>query len=314
MTDTHYPSNLGKVSPLLAKRIMDECGIKYAIHCGDAQTRGCHATKELLLEENANIEKMFAPIRDRMLFVEGNHDGAYATVDGTTYAKQLTENEMYTEYFRKVELVGDVHFCDGANAYYIDDDINKVRYICLDTHCVPDDINESDGTAVYNKFRSLNFTQVQFDFLTNEALVGLAEGWKILIFGHLYIHERQRDFGIMVDLLSAYKKRSEYSGSYEGTQGFDAVTVNADFTNAKGDLVGYFCGHKHVDAEYTASNVNVVITRCDAREENTDDLKNERVKGTTTEQSFDVFTVTSDTIYATKIGAGSDREVVYKEK
>ena len=91
MTDTHYPSNLGKISPVLAKKIMDECNIKFVLHGGDAQTRGCHSTKDALLAENIKIQAMFAPILNRMLFVEGNHDGAYATVNGVTYAKQLNE-------------------------------------------------------------------------------------------------------------------------------------------------------------------------------------------------------------------------------
>lgn len=51
----------------------------------------------------------------------------------------------------------------------------------------------------------------------------------------------------------------------------------------------------------------------DAKEENTTALKNERVAGTTTEQSFDVFTVNKaeKKIFATKIGAGADRVINY---
>ena len=95
--------------------------------------------------------------------------------------------------------------------------------------------------------------------------------------------------------------------------GYDAVSVNCDFTSAKGELVGYFAGHNHVDSLNTASGFNIVTTRCDAKEENTDALKAERVEGTITEQSFDVFTVNKKTrtIHATKIGAGADRVMGY---
>ena len=315
MTDIHYPSNLGKCSPLLAKKIMDECSIKYAICAGDVQTRGCHSTKEELLAENENIEKMFSPIRNKLLQIEGNHDGAYATVDSVTYACQLMPEEMFEEIYRKVGVIGGVNYLDAGCAYYIDDISNKVRYIGLNTHCVPYEETEN-GTAKYNKFRALNFTQSQFDFLTNEALTdGLTDKWSVVIFGHIYIHEGQNDFALMSNLLSAYQNKTTYIGTYTGTadNGYDAVSVDADFTNAKGNLIGYFCGHKHVDEVYSASDVKVILTRCDGAEENDSTLKAERVAGTVTEQSFDVFTVNkaTRTIYATKIGAGDDREISY---
>jgi predicted phosphodiesterase len=316
MTDTHYPSNLGKISPILAKKIMDETNIKFVLHTGDAQTRGLHSTKEAILAENADIEAMFKPILDRMLFVEGNHDGSYGMVDGVTYAQQLNENEMFAEYYRRVGLTGDIRFADDCNAYYVDDTANKVRYIGLNSQCVPNganDVNEN-GSAKYSKFGAVKFMQSQFDFLTNEALTqGLTDKWKVVVFAHIYIWKDDGgDYSLMVDLLSAYQNKTTYSGSYSGDYGNDAVSVNVDFTNAKGKLVGYFSGHNHIDAVQTPSSAFKVITsRCDAREENDSTLNAERVEGTITEQSFDVFTVTKDTIYATKIGAGSDREISY---
>lgn len=95
--------------------------------------------------------------------------------------------------------------------------------------------------------------------------------------------------------------------------GYDYVSVDADFSKAKGNLVGYFAGHTHADTDSSSAGFPVVTTRCDAKQENTDALKAERVAGTTTEQSFDVFTVNRKTgkIYATKIGAGADREIGY---
>ena len=107
--------------------------------------------------------------------------------------------------------------------------------------------------------------------------------------------------------------KNTYSGTYAGVYGYDAVSVECDFTNAKGQLVGYFAGHNHADTVNNDNGFNIVITRCDAKEENTEALKNERVAGTTTEQSFDVFTVNkaTRTIHATKIGAGADRTISY---
>ena len=95
--------------------------------------------------------------------------------------------------------------------------------------------------------------------------------------------------------------------------GYDYVEVETDFTEAKGELIGYFGGHVHKDTLNTDCGFNIITVRSDAKEENETELKAERIKGTTTEQSFDVFTVNkaTRTIHATKIGAGSDRTIVY---
>lgn len=484
MTDIHYPTNLGKISPALAKRIMENCNIKYALNCGDAQTRCCLQEKEDILAENKQISKMFSPIKDRLLQVVGNHEGAYcwsggAPNVGTPYVKQLNENEMFEEYIRANGLNGDVHFDKNSLAFYVDDVSNKVRYIGLDSMNVPNKATDVDqnGFAKYPKIYVTQFLQAQYDFLCNEALVTVSsDDWCVVVFGHSGIYQ-SKDFGVMVDVLSAYKNKTACVAEYEGTsaevenftnlfdangdgfadssrqvhidgvvvlepatytfvsnkmpvyfnktkpcvlriggvpedyranlvvvvydangkslnsgasvsvtadfvlgedgvytwdvgklggymsttqmgnasyvqitshketldtlivtvdeeidyiegQSYDAVSVNADFTNAKGQFIAYFHGHDHKDEHYVryskdASRTMLDIgTRCDGHQENVDGkdetveddaLYNERVAGTVTEQSFDVFTVnkTTRTIYATKIGAGDNREITY---
>lgn len=485
MTDIHYPTNLGKRSPAIAKRIMGNCNIKYALNCGDMQSRGSLETKEDILAENEQINEMFSPIKDRLLQVVGNHDGAYGWSGGTAnsgspYVKQLNENEMFEEYIRANGLNGDVHFDKNSLAFYVDDVSNKVRYIGLDSMNVPNkptDVDEN-GFALYPKIYVTHFLQAQYGFLCNDALVTVpSDDWCVVVFGHSGIYQ-SRDFGVMVDLLSAYKNKTLCVSDYEGTplevenftnlfdvngdgfndnakqtnvdgggvseqdatytfitneipayfnktspcvlriggvpeeyrgnlalvlydangknlcstinisstsdfvlgddgvytwdvgklgnymsttqcgttsylkitshnktldtlivtvdeeidytegQSYDAVSVNADFTDAKGQFIAYFHGHNHKDDDYVryskdASRTMVDIgTRCDGHQENVDGkdetveddtLYNERVAGTITEQSFDVFTVNkaTKTIHATKIGAGSDRTITY---
>ena len=469
MADMHYPTNLGKCSPLLAKKILDGCDIKYALCLGDVQTRGCHATKELLLAENVEIEKMLSPIRDRLLQTEGNHDGSYGTLDKDgdgeisnydsdgnlkppaereTYVYNLTPAELHSAIYRKVGLVGDVHFDESGSGYYVDDTANKVRYIVLNTHCNDYELQE-DGTVKYPKMWIFRFTQPQFD-LVEEALNTIpSDSWGVVVAGHCPLWQEIGDSEVMQGVLNAYKNKTTYSGSYAGTAsggvaytnladptsadwkngyrigssslsaqtgktttnliecavgdvirvkgvefaasvdrvcmtlnntqtgqynyvselpndrfgyekvngvhtftilkvgvadykyfrccfdtptdpstviitkneeisegavgGYDAVSVDCDFSNAKGQLIGYFAGHVHADRNLVTGGVPVISTRCDAREEYTEEMRNERVKGTITEQSFDVFTVNKAKrkIYATKIGAGDDRVIDY---
>lgn len=480
MTDIHYPSNLGKISPKLAKKILDECNIKFVLNGGDSQTRGCYHTKDEILLENKQLKEMFSSIKDKVLQIEGNHDGSYYWSDGTVgsgtaYMKQLTEQEMFEEYYRANGLNCNVNFDENSNAFYVDDVSNKVRYIGLNSMNVPNEITDVniDGTAKYVKFHSYQFLQSQYDFLCNEALATVPnDAWSVVVFGHSGIYNAG-DYAVMVDVLSAYKDKtncvSEYAGTAGATEnftnlldqnaegfyqgylnpddeetvetdlskkryftnyipvtfnkttpnvvrignangqvfavklydsnytaltaypnwvytvnnqadfiydadgimswnagqfgnymsttncgalayvrfylfeqadgeiidvdidnvaitvneeitysegggnGYDAVSVNHDFTDAKGEFVAYFHGHDHKDADYTRDSIKDISTRCDAREEHTEVLQAERVKGTITEQSFDVFTVNRKTnkIYATKIGAGSDREINY---
>lgn len=462
ITDTHYPSNLGKISPLLARKIINDCNIKFALNGGDVQTRGCYQTKAEILSQNKQVAEMFAPIKDKTLQIEGNHDGSYCwsggvVNSGTAYVKQLTEQEMFEEYYRKNGLNGNVVFDENSNAFYIDDTANKVRYIGLNSMNVPNeptDIN-ADGTALYPKMHKTQFLQAQYDFLCNEALITLpSDNWSVVVFGHSGIYNAG-DYAVMVDVLSAYKNKSNCVVEYEGTEsggeaytnlaeplpnnttdtskwvkehrisssgitsssgagktvcnfipckkgdivrikgvafvdsndryqlfksdkssfdvqyisspsastitsinkvgdvyeitfadnlniayirfafstptnpesviitvnqpiveaehGYDYVSVNKDFTNAKGKFIAYFHGHEHQDKDYTRDSIKDIATRCDAQEEYEEVDRAERVKGTITEQSFDVFTINKakKKIYATKIGAGVDREINY---
>lgn len=469
MTDMHYPSNLGKRSPVLAKEILDKCDIRYALCLGDVQTRGCHNTKELLLAENEQIEEMLSPVRDRLLQTEGNHDGSYGWLDrdgdGTynntdssgntkepaereTYVNNLTPAELNSAIYRKVGLVGDVHFDESGSGYYIDDTANKVRYIVLNTHCNDYELQD-DGTSKYPKMWVFRFTQSQFD-LVIEALNNIpSASWGVVVAGHCPLFQEIGDREIMQGVLNAYRNKTAYTGKYDGTAvggvsyknlaqnfetgrlnssgnvstsnatgavtcvdyiplsqtegestvirikgygaltdynislynnekvsvnstgadvifgsrysydsengivtlihqpnasyaflrvsgiptdttadivitvneeitesadgGYDAVSVSCDFSNSKGELVGYFHGHTHLDSVNNSNAFKIIGTRCDAKEENTEALNNERVAGTITEQSFDVFTVNkaTRTIHVTKIGAGDDREISY---
>ncbi len=99
---------------------------------------------------------------------------------------------------------------------------------------------------------------------------------------------------------------------------YDYVSLDVDFTHAKGQIIGYFSGHTHKDLELTADDwsIKTITGRCDGRAEDSASeavLDANRTVGTITEQSFNVFTVNKKThrIHATKIGAGEDREIAY---
>lgn len=467
MTDIHYPSNLGKRSPAIAKRIIDECNIRYVMCLGDVQNRGSHSSKANVVAEWESIKTMFEPIRENLLAEQGNHDGSWgATLNGVTYPYNFKPEELFNYIFANTYKYHNAITDESGTAYYVDDTTRKVRYILLNTQCNPYEENE-DGSAKYNNMKYFRFTQSQYDFLTNKALVLDEDGWAVVVLAHAPIENNYAsawggdtttgDHVIMRNLLKAYKEKKTYSAEWAGTAGggaptggytnlfstsgsgftkqsdtkyltnwipynvadnggkgtiyhlkgfannanytnpykmhfatdangtgaselmyctnasvlknevasydsnvklvqhttgtaykyvqfefrealpenliitanediieatgggelgYDAVSVNADFTNAKGEFIAYFSGHMHGDYVYAAKDyfgIDIITTRCDAASENNSTLLAERVEGTTTEQSFDVFTVNKKTrkIYATKIGAGADREISY---
>jgi hypothetical protein len=343
---------------------MDECGIKYALCLGDTQTRhGANYDEAYISDEWENIETMLSPIRDRLLITQGNHDGSYGEIDTNndgeaddingdgevnSYDKNVynfTPQKLYECIFRKVGVIDNVHFSDDGNGYYVDDVATKVRYILLNTH-VNKWATNADGSMKYNNAYTFRFGQAQYNMVI-EALNSMpSDDWSVIIGSHVpldrsgdllmwgatktednYRKEGEVECWVMGGLLNAYVGRKTYVGSFTATQedDFDAISVDVDFTHAKGKLIAYFGGHIHEDhnaaINYTWSGrlmeyaFHIIVTRCDAREENPagGTLWNERIAGTITEQSFDVFTVNRATkkIYATKIGAGSDREINY---
>lgn len=454
ITDIHYPQNLGKRSPAIAKRIMDECNIKYVLSLADHQSRAQWSTKEGAESDWAGVREMFKPIAENVLYQRGNHDGSWGNaLNGTTYPYNFTQEELYNRVYAPVYKYHDAVTDESGTGYYVDDTARKVRYIMLNNHCNSYEENE-DGSAKYNNMSTARFTQSQYDMLI-DALNTVKEGWAIVIGAHVPLIDAYKDawggadgdYLIMRNLLKAYKDKTTYKANWAGTagggsggytnlfsasgsgfdnqtskfytnwlpyngndnggtgtiyhfkgistgqpykmnfamdangssataqfyctnasvqppkaadydssvivvqhhtpeythvrfeirqalpenliitanepivestggSGYDAVSIDADFTGAKGDLIGYFCGHMHNDYMYDAKNwwgVSIITTRCDGAVENDSTLLAQRVEGTTTEQSFDVFTVNRKTgkLYATKIGAGADRVTDY---
>lgn len=297
MTDMHYESNLGKNAPLLAKRIMDECGIKYCLCLGDLQTRhGANHNRDYILNEWNDIEKMLSPIRDRLLIAQGNHDGSFGIIDSNAdgvaddinadgivdnYDKcvyNLTPKELYNKMFRKVSLVGDVHFDESGSAYYVDDTANKVRFIVLNTHNNSYEEN-ADGTAVYNNMTHFRFTQSQYDLVV-EALQSITDDkWSVVVSCHVPLDRTQEyvywggqindsgsladgsiaDCTVMQRLLNAYHNKTSYTGAFMGTAAGGAKYTNYADTESDDWEDGAYINSSGNVATATATDVTNFI-------------------------------------------------------
>ena len=229
MSDIHYPTNLGKRSPAIAKRVMDECDIRYALVLGDLQNSGVHSTYDATREEWDAIHTMFAPLMKNALFQRGNHDGSWgaALSDGTTYPYNFRPEELYALIHAKTYANHNAVTDESGTGYYVDDASRKVRYVMLNTHC-NEYAENADGSAVYNNMSHARYTQSQYDLLV-EALKTLKGGWSVLVASHVPPNGAYNDaFGgdgttgdnvIMQGLLRAFKNKTAYKGSWSGTAG-----------------------------------------------------------------------------------------------
>ncbi len=325
LTDMHIAQNLGMRSGLLARRIMDGCHLRHALCLGDAVTRSAVETAEMMDASFEAVEQALASIRDRLLQTQGNHDGAWGAsdLDGDGevkgveyYCRNFTPQKLHSLIYRKVGLVGQVCFDSSGSGYYADDEANKVRYIILNSHHLPYAEHE-DGTAKYNTMRMFRFGQSQYDLVVRALCSVPDDDWAVVTASHVPLNDKytsifggeEGDHVLMRRLLAAYKEKRAFSGSFAGTVGVDAVSVEADFSTAKGQYMAHFAGHAHADTCGEYDGITVITTRCDGQNEDNAEQYAQRKAGTVTEQSFDVFTVdrATRTIYATKVGAGDDR-------
>ncbi len=325
ITDFHCGAN-PCYSPTLIKKVAEACNIKYCLCLGDVQTGAALETKESVIAQWEQIHDIFTPIKDFTLMTGGNHDGAYGRYDingnGTLetndyYCYNLSKEEMYDVLFRRVSLINGVKFDATNNGYYVDDEINKVRYILLNSHYADDEKNE-DGTNAHLIMRSGRLGQGQYD-LVSEALNSIPDDeWNVVVGCHMPICFFSTDGGggdlsILRNMLIAYQNRTLFSDTFSAEGEYDYVVVNEDFSNAKGRVIGAFSGHMHNDLSNQDYDFPIIVSAAD----NYESLKiiegggitSPGELGTTTEQSFDVFTVNkrSNIVYATKIGKGNDR-------
>ena len=321
ITDIHIRQNLGKYSGLLIRKILDECYLPFALCVGDVVNRGSGSDTHMETDF-VDVETLFKPIRDRLLQTQGNHDGSWGyqdyNGDGTIdyYGYNFTPEKLHSLIYRKVGLVGDCHFDTSGTGYWIDDVSNKVRYIILNTHNNPYEEDET-GLAVYNNMSKFKLQQSQFDLVIDAVSTVPDNDWGVLTASHIPLNHLSNsadsnstyaNLVLMAKVLNAYRTKTTFNGSYAGQYGYDAITVNVDFTSAKGEYIAHFAGHTHIDSATVFNGISIFTTRCDGKNEPSDSGLT-KTKGTVTEQSFDVFTVNrkEKKIYVTKIGAGDKR-------
>lgn len=319
--DDNYAHQLGAI----AAAVMDEADIPLLINCGDLLTNDSLARAEWMKPCYERAWNILKPVKDQMLLVQGNHDGAWgaytATNTATAYKKNIPPEKLWQYLFRPQN--GNFNRVNGPTGayFYVDHLAQKTRFVCLNSHDGQWSEN-SDGTAVWNTMTG-GYTQQQIDFLV--SALDVEEGWCIVLASHIpptgklpTDYSRIRCVDLLRGVVSAYALRSTYEGSYQhvsanGEDTWADTSVSVDFSDAKGEIAGWFCGHAHQDDIVQGDLPFPIVTVTCAGNFSYDSAEEERQLHTANETAVDFVTINrkTRTLILNRLGVGKDRRCSY---
>ena len=293
ITDLHVHDNAFASVPLI-KRVNALTGIDKLFGGGDYPY--AFGTKKECISDAVNSIKYLSSVKPEIKFynIRGNHDVTirYGRESETGYTHPESETNKILLSENSPVTAAAPNDC----VYFIDDEIEKIRYVIVNTS------DSQSGDA--RKFWGVNYSigEAQIQWLVKNAFnfSGGGDGWGIIVLGHVPVSEKldsdgkfYKDFN---DLLIAVKnkQRCKYG----------------DFGAFKPELIAYICGHIHKDLYCRDGGVLHVSTGPDAYYN--DDIY-KRVKGTLTESLFSVFALdkTARKLRLIRFGAGEDNEYDY---
>lgn len=313
--------NIGSATNYAASKF----DIPLIVSTGDSMAQDSPSTAAGVMHLYAAVKDVYAPIdKSKFLNIMGNHDGMWGTkaVNGSTvsYVKQFSKNKMYNILFKEQALDFRRHISDYGLYYYIDNPSQKTRFIMLDNHFGADDSADSDGYAVYNRFKNFVYGQEQLSWLCDDALQ-LPCGYSAVIFTHSPI-DTNPDEIMLKGIIDAFNNKTSYSatvnvgGEYWGNDESDEYlteSISVDFADSMGEIIAVFTGHAHKDIINTTTLSCPMITITTAGGDIRDSNAPARLVSTATETAFDVVSIdkANRVIHCTRLGAGSDRQVNY---
>jgi hypothetical protein len=324
-SDNNFAQNIGHISAAA----MDACDIPLFMNCGDVLTNTVYNDVSYLTKAYDHAWGYLDRIgAERLLLVAGNHDGAWGIreSDKKNYANNLSPAELYQHLYRPQAKDFRRIWGDNGKYFYLDNLPQKTRFIMLNSHDHKWEQN-ADGSAVCSTM-SGGYRQEQFDWLIDEAL-DVPVGWSIVLASHVpptaklpIDYSGVRGYDIVRGIVSAYANRTKYSGSYSyksaaGESVWANISVNVDFTNATGTIVGWFSGHCHRDAIITGDLPFPIITvTCAGNFSYDKDNEGTRTLGTDTETAVDFVCIDKSTknidVIRLGIGVVASRSASYK--
>lgn len=259
ITDLHYERNELQ-SPKIIKQIVSKTAVKNVFCGGDLIDH--QDTAALAIEKLESWQSLFSGLR--VFNIVGNHDNN--NYDSSQPNAALTKGQFYGIMVKPEEQ----WINTGGELYYcVDNESQKIRYICLAIECF-DDVGVSGTQRTW----------------LQSKLTEKDSSWTILVIQH-------RIWGSSAESI-ATKAQNVINA------------INEVWANINAKFIGIVAGHTHLDYNTTESTYgyNLIVVNCDANTGRNSGYT--RTAGTTTEQSFDVMYIdkTNSKLYAVRIGAG----------
>lgn len=287
ITDIHYPDNKMFSFDILNK-LIKTTNLNHVVSGGDILRDDSNISTSRVNIRNF-MELVKTKLGDKFVTIYGNHD------NNSNQSSRFTSNEVYSMYFKNQE--NKVNFdVDNLNGlyWYIDNPIQKIRYIGLNTF---------EGTEGVLSVK-------QMKWLCEIALDLPSEGWYLAFFSHSSISPfKTSNMGEVREILNAIRYQTSYKKLYTDYNN-DSYNIDKDFSAKKHSVLFAMAGHDHVDKLESDNGIYYIQSICDARYK--DDVS-VPVREDVNLQSFDVITInkSSSTINLTRIGAGVNRRFTF---
>ena len=316
------PSNTTYIGEI-GRYMMDKYNIPFFVASGDIMSQASHTNTVNIWAEYDKLNDMLTPIKnEEFLAIRGNHDGVWGSP--TTYYGQSNQyyhsfighKALYNAFMRRQSL-DSYRRVFGHDGSYFYVDYHNHRIYMLNTHTFGDDSSNEQGQAVYNGFKYPVIGTKQMQWVA-DTLNTVKENQQVIFIAHAPLNQ-EGDHTVFRGMLNHYIARSSgtvtvaLSNTYWGTGAeYANTTINVDFKNAKGSILGWFNGHIHNDTVNTSAYsmlpmFSITTAGGDVRDSYYTNGTLTRTKGKATETAIDLVTITSEYIYFTRIGSGYDR-------
>lgn len=271
ITDIHWLRN-AKNSPAIINYLQNKIQIPRVIMGGD-------------YADGINMDylKAFNGFNGKIYRAIGNHEYMnYWDEDGVFASKEVTDSQIWATYQSGMTdiVIGDAN----TNYYYVDNVVQKMRYIILSVF--------TDGSAA-------KFEQAQATWL-NDSLANMPNGYTAIVIAHYYAHINYPDFTPVLTTI--------------GKQIADICDTHI------GKVACLLQGHTHEDLMMkTDGGIPIFATTCDKSTADNDETSEEdnyiygkRTNGTITEQAFDIVIINKKDkkVSLVRIGAPADKDGV----
>lgn len=309
VTDTHIGNNAGHSGAILQK-VMEDCHIPAWFHGGDAVTGYGIISKQGIIDQMNADFLQFKNIEHLGLRAIGNHDPAFGI--NNNYDCNLKNSEI-NQYYHGADREKFLQvYGDERGYFYKDLPQYRLRCVVLDIIAYESQVDADDFVTGANKMFYHQFGNKQLNWLA-KTLKSTPEGYSVVICSHIApvsLAELQNidntwsestpiDYYQARKIAQAYRNKTVYTfnGAVAGDQTNETYNISADFRNAKGTFVCYFCGHTHKDFNLTLNDILIVGTANDslAVSANASSHAPAKTAGTNTEHIIDFFCIKPST-------------------